>query len=273
MPNVNKFTNEQRIFMCESYGNISAERVRDLWRERFPDRPPSKNTIITTRRRYFETGNVNPTYEVRYPSRQVLEEVEVQVCAAAELNHFRSSRDISTELGYSKSTINRIWKRYSYKPYKPQTHQALLARNNDFERRMNFCQDMMERINNDPTLLNNIVFSDECKFQISNGPNRQQNRYRSREKPTMTFDVNQQYQASINVWAGMIGTHIIGPFFIEGNINTDRYLQLLQEEVVPAIRRVEEITGVCVILSIKIIQFYFQFVYNLVKFLKSQRHF
>lgn len=243
MPNVSSFTTEERIFMSETYNREqSAERVRTLYRETFPGRRvPTKTTIISTRNRFLQTGNVNPSYEVRYPSRQIPEEVEVQVCAAAELDHFASEHTISLQVGYSKSTIHRIFKRFGYKAYKPQKHQAILTANNDPERRMNFSENMTERINNNGDLLGSICFSDECRFPIHHAPNRQNTRYRSSELPTVVFDVNTQYQQSLNVWAGMLGTDIIGPFFIaENSINADRYLQLLQEEVVPAIRRVEE---------------------------------
>ncbi|XP_048511943.1 uncharacterized protein LOC125501088 [Athalia rosae] len=66
----------------------------------------------------------------------------------------------------------------------------------------------------------------------------------SGEKPIEVFDINRQYQQSVNVWAGMLGTHIIGPIFIAENINGDRYSRRLQEFVVPAIRRIEGDTGI-----------------------------
>jgi hypothetical protein len=37
------------------------------------------------------------------------------------------------------------------------------------------------------------------------------------------------------VWAGIIGGHIIGPFFIDGTLNADKYRQLHQTHVIPAI--------------------------------------
>ncbi|KAJ8951674.1 hypothetical protein NQ318_012215 [Aromia moschata] len=35
-----------------------------------------------------------------------------------------------------------------------------------------------------------------------------------------------------NVWGGIIGENIIGPFFIDGNLNGETYLALLQNNVV-----------------------------------------
>ena len=35
----------------------------------------------------------------------------------------------------------------------------------------------------------------------------------------------------VNVWAGIIGNHLIGPFFFENTLNGAMYLQFLQENL------------------------------------------
>ena len=37
------------------------------------------------------------------------------------------------------------------------------------------------------------------------------------------------------VWAGIWGDKIIGPFFIDGNLNANEYLIMLQEEILPSL--------------------------------------
>ena len=38
----------------------------------------------------------------------------------------------------------------------------------------------------------------------------------------------------MSVWTGLSGSgHIIGPFFYEGNLNGNAYLQMLNEEIIP----------------------------------------
>ncbi|KAJ8947594.1 hypothetical protein NQ318_010106, partial [Aromia moschata] len=43
----------------------------------------------------------------------------------------------------------------------------------------------------------------------------------------------QQNHEKVNVWAGIIEENIIGPFFIDDNLNGENYLALLQNNVVP----------------------------------------
>lgn len=42
----------------------------------------------------------------------------------------------------------------------------------------------------------------------------------------------------MNVWAGIIGDKIIGPFFFEDNLNGDLYLNFLQTFLIPELQRI-----------------------------------
>lgn len=44
-----------------------------------------------------------------------------------------------------------------------------------------------------------------------------------------------QYRQAVNVWAGMLGHRIIGPFFIDGSLMVNKYLNLLQDSIGPAV--------------------------------------
>lgn len=54
-------------------------------------------------------------------------------------------------------------------------------------------------------------------------------------KSLFTCSHTRQYPRKLNVWAGIVGGHIIGLFFINGNLNSERYLQLLQHAAIPAV--------------------------------------
>lgn len=47
-----------------------------------------------------------------------------------------------------------------------------------------------------------------------------------------------QYPQKVNVWAGILNDTIIGPFFIDGNVNADTYEQLLRNQIIPRIREI-----------------------------------
>lgn len=41
------------------------------------------------------------------------------------------------------------------------------------------------------------------------------------------------------MWTGILGNHVIGPFFIDGTLTSIKYLQMLQNEIIPAVRGLE----------------------------------
>lgn len=80
------------------------------------------------------------------------------------------------------------------------------------------------------------MFSDESTFCLNGNVNRHNIRYWSKENPQWIQEQHTQFPQKINVWAGIIGQRIIGPLFMDYNLNGDRYLQLfLRNEIVPAL--------------------------------------
>jgi len=66
-------------------------------------------------------------------------------------------------------------------PYKLHLIQELCE--DDFDRRMQFCDFIMEMMNNDSLFLDNIVFSDEATFELTGNVNRHNCRYWSDINP------------------------------------------------------------------------------------------
>ena len=101
---------------------------------------------------------------------------------------------------------------------------------------MPFCEEMQELLDDDENLLNKIIFSDECTFHIGYAPNRQNTRFWMTKNPHEVVENRTQYQIAVNVWVGLVGDTIIGPFFIENRLNQNDYLDLMEELVLPFIR-------------------------------------
>ncbi|EFN83109.1 hypothetical protein EAI_07498, partial [Harpegnathos saltator] len=60
----------------------------------------------------------------------------------------------------------------------------------DFDRRNEFCDEMIRRCNNDNTFLDNIIFSDEASFELNGTVHRQNCRYWNNENPHWMRDLH-----------------------------------------------------------------------------------
>lgn len=107
---------------------------------------------------------------------------------------------------------------------------------NDSARRIDFCDEMMRLYDIDRTFFHNIIFSDEATFQLTGEVNTHNCRYWSDKNPRWMRDEHTQYPEKLNVWCGFSTRGIVGPFIIKGNLNGGVYLNLLRDEIVPAVR-------------------------------------
>lgn len=197
--------------------------------------PISRSTLRRTIRRFEETGRVqNRVIPGRAP---LMEEKSLDVILAITENPHESTRSIAIQQEISHRSVQRILKTNKFHPYKINLVQEL--NEDDPNRRIEFCEQMMERISRNPQFLRNIVFSDEATFMLNGNVNRHNFRYWSDVNPNWMHEQHTQYPLKLNVWAGIIDDRIIGPFFIEGNLTSERYDQLLRNEIVPAIQALD----------------------------------
>lgn len=59
----------------------------------------------------------------------------------------------------------------------------------------------------------------------------------AQNNPHWVGEVNQVAPAKVMAWAGILGTTIIGPFFFDGNVNGDSYLEMITDYILPQIHR------------------------------------
>ena len=76
--------------------------------------------------------------------------------------------------------------------------------------------------------LDSNFFSDVANFYVTGEVNRQNVTYRSITNPHWMSDSKIQGAAKIMVWCGIWGKRIVGPFFIQGNLNANDYLDMLK---------------------------------------------
>lgn len=94
---------------------------------------------------------------------------------------------------------------------------------------------MSERIVQNPHYLKTICFSDECTFFLNGTVNKQNVRYWCDENPHVFREGHTQFPQKLNVWAGILGNHIVGPLFLDETLTGQLYLDLLEDLIHPLI--------------------------------------
>ena len=206
--------------------------VARLFHEKFPNLPPiSQGTISKIEKQFRELGHVRQIKKAA--ANAISNDTKLDIMLEFQENPHTSSRHAAPMFDVSHSSIFRTLKENKMHPYKMIPTQELME--DDFDRRTYFCEEMMAMLDNNVIQLEHVLFSDECTFTLHGHANRQNCRYWSAENPHWMREEHMQYPEKVNVWGGIVGDHIIGPFFIDGNLNGDNYLALLQNNVVPAL--------------------------------------
>ena len=91
--------------------------------------------------------------------------------------------------------------------------------------------DLCHRITAHPLLLCIVLFTDEVSFTWS-GINNSQNLHTcSHDNPRETSVTNFQRRFSVNVWCGVLGNKLIGPFVFDNNLTGNTYEVFLRNEL------------------------------------------
>lgn len=145
----------------------------------------------------------------------------------------QSLREIGNEAGGSVTSVWRILRRHKFHPYGVKLTQAL--KETDYWKHQDFCE-LMDHSIRDPNFLRNICFTDESTFHLNGYVNRHNCRYWCEENPNEYLEAHTQTPQKLNVWAGILGDEIIGPFIIDGDLDGPKYVLLLLNQIVPAMR-------------------------------------
>lgn len=223
------FTHLEKCDMLEVYILCRKNSVRALeqYGQTFPERQqPDRRYFLKLYRKFRSNEKV---FEKARTKKEFIisEEVEINVLAYFEAYKNNSTRDLARDSGLCLFTIWRILQKYKFVPYKYRPVQTLLP--GDTERRIIFCQWLVDMCRQDPNFVRHILWSDEANFSNRGMFNRKNIHYWSQENLFYSHPRNPQVQYSINVWCGLIGSQIIGPIFYEGTLTGRRYVDLLSE--------------------------------------------
>ncbi len=113
-------------------------------------------------------------------------------------------------------------------------HQLLAG---DYQRRQQFCHWLRAQ---NARFLENVIIDDEAGFALNANINTHNVRHyapRGQQPLDFQFERNDD-RHKLTVWVGLMGNgNIIGPFFFLGNVDGEDYLQMINQQVVPALRR------------------------------------
>ena len=146
-------------------------------------------------------------------------------------------RQSSHEFNVPRSIVSRVLRFYKFHPYHVKLTQQL--ERNDFNSRLLFCQWAQSTLQQDPSFFSYVLFSDEATFKNTGELNRHNCHYWSRVNPLWQRSVPFQKQWSLNVWAGIIGEYIIGPYFFDTPLTGQKYLRFLEQSLTDLLDNVD----------------------------------
>ena len=95
-----------------------------------------------------------------------------------------SIRKVAQQHNIDSMSVHKILKKEKFHPYKIHLAQELCE--DDFNRRIEFCENMMLNIDRNLLFVVNIIFSDEATFELTGNVNRHNCRYWS-ENPHLMY--------------------------------------------------------------------------------------
>ena len=229
-----KLSTEERIQIVLLFGKFeSFNEVQRQWGNHFSSQAPDKRTISSIVTKFKQTGSVldlprsGRSRSVR--TQEIITKVENLILDRPNISVSVGAR----ELDISPASFHRIIKELGFRPFKPCA--AIELSDDDFDRRHEFCQSMVDRIEAEPAILNKIIWSDESEFKLNGTINRHNCRYWASTNPHELIP-RSQYADGVMVWCGITPSGIIGPYFFEENVNGPSYLKMLEDYLWPRVK-------------------------------------
>ena len=198
-----------------------------------------RSTVTRLVNKFEETGSV---HDLKSPGRpSIRKNHDFQTAIADEVLHGvpTSTRRITAQLNgggdfnVGHMTVYRALKEMKYKPYIPRLLQAL--HEDDGDRRVQFCETFLDFYDGDFAFVDRILWSDEATFKLNGHLNRHNCIYWATENPQVILE-NEVNLPGLTVWCGIHSGGIVGPYFYEGTVTSESYLEMLRGWLWPQIQ-------------------------------------
>jgi hypothetical protein len=211
----------------------NCEEVRRQWKNYFDSNAPDPKTIKHLYERFQQTGSVADLPRSGRPSTSATPERLEEVQFLIEQNPRTSVSAGAAALDIPRSSYHALLKKLDLHPYRPQRVPQLL--DDDWDRRTEFCDTMLIRFHENPTLLDHILWSDESMFYLNGTVSRHNDVVWDSANPHNQLEVRNTQQ-SVMVWCGLTSDSLVGPHFFEGGVGAAQYLEMLNTTLWPFAR-------------------------------------
>lgn len=234
------YTNEDFLNLIIIYGECHRilDRTCRVFAERYPERPaPNRNLINRLLHNCREFGSFTHKVIKKSP---VVDDEDAAITVLGYFSAYpkNSVSDAERDLRYAKSTVHRILVKHNWHPFKYNHVQFL--NDGDLAIRINYCEWLMTRIQEDELFLKNIIWTDEAKFSKNGIQNRHNSHFWASENPNVTRERNFQLSWSFNVYCAIKDNRILCIYFYDNNLTGANYLWLLNNVVTAALRHLPE---------------------------------
>jgi len=216
------FTFEERRDMHFVYGLAEgdANQAARFYQERYPHRrQPAPAVFTAVLRRLGEIGNLAPALLVGRPRRNVA--VEENVIQEFVENPSTSTRAVGSQLGIPQSSVWRLLNRERCHPFDAQKVHSLLPQ--DYPARLQFLQWCLAQHQNNPLFFKNVLFTDEAIFSQDGMFNSKNMHWWAENNPHEIFKHHHQHKFSFNIWAGIYGDSLVGPYLLPNRLDGRSY--------------------------------------------------
>ena len=180
----------------------------------------------------YNTGSIhrqdNPDAS-RPIDRNDQDDIEAQVLDMFSEDPTQSTRSAGRQIGTNHMRVWKILKESGQQPYHYLRVQSLMP--GDYIARVEFCQWVRDKVQEDGEFLKRVLFTDECSFTRTGLFNCHNEHIWSSDNPLAIKESHFQHRWRINVWAGILDDKIIGPYFLNNIMNGPNYLRFLEEDL------------------------------------------
>lgn len=227
---------EQRKAILKWYFRTeNVVEVQRQWRREYRTEPPTRVTIARIRDKFETHGTVCNVHKGRSgrPRTATSPASSAMVLERFEQSPQKSTKQCARETGVSRTSVRRIIKTAKLKVFIPRLLHAL--NEDDPDRRIQYCKWFRDMVQADEAFVEKVVWSDEAQFKLNGTVNRHNCVYWCANNPHV-FVEKAVNLPGINVWCGFSSRGLIGPFFFDGTVTGQVYLNMIQTSVLPAIR-------------------------------------